>query len=187
MSRSSVSLLHLRAPRRVPLQAVVTWDQFTALHASSTSTSSSAGWSPELLESRLREGPPTWEDGTGPIPDQVVRRIACDSDITRIVFGPDSQILNIGRTRRTFTKEHRRAIVDRDRQCVWPGCDAPPHVCEVHHAVRHWAEGGETTPSNGALLCRFHHHRGDGEDIAMAYADGWTFNHPGTHQPSDAA
>ena len=144
-------------------------------------------WTPQRLEAQLRAGPPTWEDGTGPIPDQALRRIACDSDVTRIVFGPDSQILNIGRTRRIFTKEHRRAVVARDRHCVWPDCEAPPHVCEIHHAVRHWADDGETTPSNGALLCRFHHHRVDGENIAMTYANGWAFDLPDTYQPRDRA
>ena len=145
------------------------------------------GWSPRDLEARLRAGYSTWEDGTGPIPDTVLQRIACDAEVTRIIFGPDSQILNIGQTRRTFTKEHRRAIVARDRTCVWPGCDAPPHVCEVHHAVRHWADGGETTPTNGALLCRHHHHRVDGENIAMTYANGWTVHTPNTYQPGELA
>ena len=188
---------------RPHLSVIVTWDQFTDLYASRApaSTGSAAEgtvasrtddnsdpggqWSPQILEAQLRAGPPTWEDGTGPIPDQVLRRIACDSDITRVIFGPDSQILNIGRTQRTFTKEHRRAVVARDRHCVWPGCEAPPHVCEVHHAVRHWADGGETTPSNGALLCRFHHHRVDGENIAMTFVNGWTFDLPDTYRTDE--
>ena len=140
-------------------------------------------WSPGRLEAQLRAGPATWEDGTGPIPDQVLRRIMCDCETTRIIFGPDSQILNVGRTQRTFTKELRRAIVARDRQCVWPGCEIPPHACEIHHATRHWADDGETAPSNGALLCRHHHHRVDGEAIAMTYADGWTIHPPGSYRP----
>ncbi|WP_139185816.1 HNH endonuclease signature motif containing protein [Sanguibacter gelidistatuariae] len=140
-------------------------------------------WTPQTLEARLRAGYATWEDGTGPIPDAVLRRIACDGEVTRIIFGPDSQILNISRTKRTFTKEHRRAIVARDRHCVWPDCDAPPHVCEIHHAIRHWADGGETTPSNGALLCRHHHHRVDGDNIAMTHDGvGWHFSAPGSYQ-----
>ena len=142
-------------------------------------------WSPDHLEAQLRAGPATWEDGTGPIPDQVLRRIACDCEITRIIFGPDSQILNVGRTRRTFTKELRRAIVARDRHCVWPGCDAPPHVCEIHHATRHWADDGETTPTNGALLCRRHHHQVDADTMAMTYTDGWNVHPPGSYESGD--
>ncbi|SDC23057.1 protein of unknown function [Sanguibacter gelidistatuariae] len=147
-----------------------------------TTGTGSQTWSPEDLEARLRAGFATWEDGTGPIPDAVLRRIACDGEITRIIFGPDSQILNIGRSKRTFTKEHRRAIVARDRHCVWPGCDAPPNVCEIHHAIRHWADNGDTTPSNGALLCRHHHHRVDGENIAMTYNNGWHVNTPDSYR-----
>ncbi|WP_093182075.1 HNH endonuclease [Sanguibacter gelidistatuariae] len=185
---------------RPHLSVHITWEEFKNLHAHAhahatdgggdgdTDGSSSQTWSPEDVEARLLAGFATWEDGTGPIPDAVLRRIACDGEITRIIFGPDSQILNISRTKRTFTKEHRRAIVARDRHCVWEGCDAPPHVCEIHHAIRHWADGGETTPSNGALLCRHHHHRVDGENIAMIYDDGWHFAAPGSYQPgSDQA
>lgn len=141
-------------------------------------------WSPDQVEAQLRAGPATWEDGTGPIPEQVLRRIICDCDTTRIIFGPESQILNVGRTQRTFTKELRRAIVARDRHCTWPGCDIPPRACEVHHATRHWADGGATAPSNGALLCRRHHHQVDADAIAMTYANGWTFHPPGSYQPS---
>ncbi|WP_157607321.1 HNH endonuclease signature motif containing protein [Sanguibacter suarezii] len=187
---------------RPHLSVHVSWEEFTrvfeATHGAesdsdstdadgTTSTTGVQSWSSKTLQARLRAGYATWEDGTGPIPDAVLRRIACDGEVTRIIFGPDSQILNIGRSRRTFTKEHRRAIVARDRTCVWPGCDAPPHVCEIHHAIRHWADNGDTTPSNGALLCRHHHHRVDGENIAMTYDDRWTVHMPGTYQPGAVA
>lgn len=184
---------------RPHLSVHITWEKFNDLYETTTRAEAvgeaaseadqmgggSQRWSPTDLATQLRSGHPTWEDGTGPIPDAVLRRIACDGEVTRIIFGPDSQILNIGRSKRTFTKEHRRAIVARDRTCVWPGCDAPPHVCEIHHAIRHWADNGDTTPSNGALLCRHHHHRVDGEKIAMTYDDRWTVHLPGTYR-SDA-
>jgi hypothetical protein len=50
----------------------------------------------------------------------------------------------------------RRAVQLRARHCEWPGCDKPPAWCDVHH-VRHQADGGETSLSNCALLCQFHH------------------------------
>jgi hypothetical protein len=50
----------------------------------------------------------------------------------------------------------RRAVQLRARHCEWPGCDKPPVYCDVHH-VRHQADGGETSLSNCALLCQFHH------------------------------
>ncbi len=72
------------------------------------------------------------------------------------MFGPDSQILDVGRNRRLFTEPQRRAIIARDRHCRFPGCDRPPRWADVHH-IKHWLSGGKTCVSNGILLCRFHH------------------------------
>ncbi|MEZ0449417.1 HNH endonuclease signature motif containing protein [Cellulomonas sp. ICMP 17802] len=95
--------------------------------------------------------------GTGPIPDTVLARLACDSAITRIVFGPASQILNVGRTERTYTGPKRRAIIARDRHCQYPTCDAPPALAEIHH-TQHWhRDGGTSDTHTGVLLC-WHHH-----------------------------
>ena len=55
-----------------------------------------------------------------------------------------------------FTDTQRRLIAARDRHCVFPGCDAPPSWCDVHHL--HWkTNGGGRSLDNGALLCRRHH------------------------------
>ena len=124
-------------------------------------------------------GPGHYEDGTGPIPRSVLARIAADCELTRVVLGPDSEILDVGRTRRTFTGARRRAVIARDRHCVWPGCDAPPQIGQIHHAVTHWADGGRTTTDNAALLCFFHHRHVDTHDIAMRFVDGsWSFHRP---------
>jgi hypothetical protein len=42
----------------------------------------------------------------------------------------------------------------RDRGCRFPGCGV--RFGQGHH-IRHWAQGGPTTLSNLALLCRRHH------------------------------
>ncbi|MBO3100706.1 DUF222 domain-containing protein [Cellulomonas sp. zg-ZUI168] len=95
--------------------------------------------------------------GTGPIPDTVLARLACDSAITRVVFGPASQILNVGRTERTYTGPKRTAIIARDHHCQYPGCDAPPALSEIHH-THHWhRDHGTTDTHTGILLC-WHHH-----------------------------
>jgi hypothetical protein len=44
----------------------------------------------------------------------------------------------------------------RDEQCVFAGCGAPTHWCDVHHLL-HWIEGGDTALENSALLCERHH------------------------------
>ena len=110
----------------------------------------------ELLTGRAIAGGPQFEDAT-PIPRALLSRIACDSEIKRIIFGPESEILDVGRSARTFTRARRAAIIARDKQCRYPGCAAPPAISEGHH-VRHWArDHGATSVDNGILLCWYHH------------------------------
>ncbi len=95
--------------------------------------------------------------GAGPIPASVLARLACDSEISRVVFGPDSQVINAGRAERTFSGPRRRAVIARDGTCRYPGCTAPPALGEIHH-VEQWArDNGDTDINLGILLC-WHHH-----------------------------
>jgi hypothetical protein len=87
-----------------------------------------------------------------------VQRLSCDAEISRIVFGPAGEVLDSGRATRTFTAAQIRAIIARDKHCIWPGCDAPPGWCDVHHII-HWANGGPTSVENGGLICGRHHDR----------------------------
>jgi hypothetical protein len=84
------------------------------------------------------------------------RQVACDADVTRIVFGPDGLPLDVGRTVRLFPAHLRKAAEARDHQCIFAGCDAPIHWCEVHHLLA-WSLGGATSLDNAALLCERHH------------------------------
>ena len=84
------------------------------------------------------------------------RWLACDGNITRVVIGPEGQILDVGRTHRVVPPHLRRAVETRDGGCVFAGCDAPSHWCDVHHII-HWADGGETSLENSGLLCERHH------------------------------
>jgi hypothetical protein len=88
-------------------------------------------------------------------PNQV-RETACDAVVNRIVFGPDSQPVDIGRTTRVIPPSMRRALIARDRHCRHPGCDRPSQWTDAHH-IWHWADGGPTALSNLKLLCRYHH------------------------------
>lgn len=87
-----------------------------------------------------------------------LRMVTCDCSLSRIVFGPDSEIIDVGRRTRVVPASLRRAIIARDRHCTWPRCDRNPRWCDVHH-IRHWANGGATQPANLRLLCRYHHRR----------------------------
>lgn len=115
--------------------------------------------------------------GSGPVPPSVLARLVCDSEISRVVFGPDSQVINAGRAERTFSGPRRRAVIARDGTCRYPGCSAPPALCEVHH-VDGWAtRQGETDVNRGVLLCWHHHdvvHR-RGLQIDAAPSGGFGF------------
>jgi hypothetical protein len=76
--------------------------------------------------------------------------------ISRIVMGPDGLPLDVGRTLRVVPAHIRRAVEQRDGHCVFAGCDAPTHWCDVHHLV-HWIHGGETSLDNSGLVCERHH------------------------------
>ncbi|TFV87658.1 HNH endonuclease [Blastococcus sp. CT_GayMR16] len=84
------------------------------------------------------------------------RWLACDGNVTRVVIGPESQPLEMGRSHRVVPPHLRRATETRDRHCVFAGCLAPSYWCDVHHLL-HWIDGGETTLDNSALLCESHH------------------------------
>jgi hypothetical protein len=67
----------------------------------------------------------------------------------------DGRVVEVAARTRTIPPALRRALHHRDRGCRFPGCGA--RFGQGHH-IRHWAQGGPTTLSNLALLCR-HHHR----------------------------
>jgi len=116
--------------------------------------------------------------GAGPIPTTVLARLACDSEISRIVFGPQSQVINVGRAERTYAGPRRKAVIARDRHCRYPGCTAPPALGEIHH-INHWVrDHGDTDINTGILLCWHHHdhvHRNH-IHIRPSPGGGWTFH-----------
>ncbi len=87
------------------------------------------------------------------------RRLARTAGILPAVLGGDSEILDLGRTRRLFSPAQRRALRLRDRTCRAEGCDIPAAWCEAHHAGLPWSRGGRTDLDGGLLLCHHHHQR----------------------------
>jgi hypothetical protein len=85
------------------------------------------------------------------------RWAACDGAITRLTLGPEGQPLDLGRTVRLVPPHLRRAVEARDRHCVFAGCEAPSHWCDVHHVLEWILDEGETSLENSALLCERHH------------------------------
>ncbi len=96
---------------------------------------------------------------------ETIRLLACDSSVSRIVWKGESEILDVGRRTRVIPAAMRRAVIARDRHCVWKGCGRSPRWCDVHH-LHSWAQGGDTSLCNLCLLCRYHHtlvHRHEGD------------------------
>ncbi len=81
-----------------------------------------------------------------------------------MIFGPRSELLDVGRAERTFTGPRRKALIARDKHCRFPGCTAPPVLCDGHHIDEWVRDHGNTDVARGCLLCTFHHqfvHRND--------------------------
>jgi Domain of unknown function (DUF222) len=103
------------------------------------------------------DGPGAGRSGTGArISATRTRRIACDSQVSRIVFGPDSVPKDLGRKQRVVSPAQRRALDARDGSCVFAGCEAPNWWCEAHHVLE-WMFDGPTDLENLGLLCERHH------------------------------
>lgn len=146
----------------------VDWTTYRQLAEEQSGPGRAAGADGALL-------PPAELDDGEPLVPSAFARIACDSEVTRIVFGPDAQPLDVGRTKRTFTREQRRAVIARDRHCQFPGCDRPPVLCEVHH-VTWWSRGGLTAVDNGVLLCWYHHEHVHRRGLMIEQTGGmWQF------------
>jgi Domain of unknown function (DUF222)/HNH endonuclease len=93
-----------------------------------------------------------------PISAKALRRIASDAEITPILLSSSGDPLHVGRKYRTATLKMRKALAERDRRCVWPGCDRPPEQAQADH-VRPWAQGGKTDIEQMRLLCGVHNRR----------------------------
>jgi hypothetical protein len=91
---------------------------------------------------------------SGPHGPAAALRAALDNGDTPQI--PVSYPLDIGHSE-TVPGWMRRAVINRDRHCQWPGgCDQPPARCQVHH-IQPKKAGGRTSMTNCALLCAFHH------------------------------
>ena len=99
-----------------------------------------------------------------PISAKTVERMACDCNVTRILLGSDSAVIDVGRSRRVISPAQRRALNVRDKGCRWPGCDRPASWTSGHH-LWHWTKGGGGDLRNLVLLCYRHHW--------MVHEGGW--------------
>ena len=106
-----------------------------------------------VLASSEALGQSVLDEGTH-VSAETSRRLACDA--TRVVMrhDPGGHVVEVGARTRTIPPALRRALHHRDRGCQFPGCGVT--FGQGHH-IHHWAQGGPTTLSNLAMLCRVHH------------------------------
>ena len=97
-------------------------------------------------------------DTGGRISAAQARRLACSAGIIPLVLGGKSQVLDVGRKRRSHTEAMRIVMGVRDRGCTEEHCEAPPGLCHAHHDTP-WSQGGPTNIDTGRLLCPHHHRR----------------------------
>jgi hypothetical protein len=150
----------------------------------------------EVVKSSLAEGPrPTAVipsavihvdaasliDGSGDICEvhdgpslasETARRMTCDCSF-HVYYESDGSLLDVGRTRRTVGPRMRKALEERDRGCVFPGCGRTRHL-DAHHIV-HWVHDGKTELINLALLCGHHHRLVHEGGFKMRIGDDMTF------------
>ena len=91
------------------------------------------------------------------VPAETIRRIACDASVHRLITGPQSTIIDYGRSQRVVSDSLFDVLALRDHGCRFAGCTVPASGCDAHHAV-HWLDDGDTEPDNVPLVCWHHHH-----------------------------
>jgi hypothetical protein len=99
-----------------------------------------------------------------PVSSKTIERLACDSSIARVLLNSESQVIDVGRSKRVVSEPGRRALTARDGHCRWTECDRSASRSAAHHVV-HWIHGGSTDLDNLILLCHRHHR--------MVHEGGW--------------
>ncbi|HEX7840847.1 MAG TPA: DUF222 domain-containing protein [Kofleriaceae bacterium] len=112
-----------------------------------------------IPESSLRVGAAdpleAGELGESYVSSETARRLSCDAGVVEVIEDEHGTPLSVGRKRRTITGALKRALRKRDSICCYPGCTNRMFL-EGHH-IKHWADGGETSLRNSALLRSAHH------------------------------
>ena len=109
--------------------------------------------------------------GHGPVAPEVIRRLCCNADITRIIMRGESEPLDVGRTQRLATPAIRKAVWARSDG--W--CELCHHTqltwCQIHHLTP-WDPNqgaGDTSVDNSLLACNHCHH--------LLHEGGYTAKH----------
>ncbi len=110
---------------------------------------------------------------TGPLPYGELRRIFGDTVLSMTLAGANWLPLAVSGEVRTVPVGLWRALVARDRGCLWAGCDMPARWCDVAHLTTAYKDGGRLAPDTAGLLCRRHHRRYDRGGHSTRFVDGF--------------
>lgn len=98
-----------------------------------------------------------------PIPTETAKRLVCDAGLDTMITTTDFAPLAVTDAKGSIPAAVRRAVVQRDGCCSFPGCEMPPRSCDVHHCHER-RNGGKHCVANCTVLCKRHHrlvHEGD--------------------------
>lgn len=99
--------------------------------------------------------------GYGPIPADLARQLAADSQCWRrlVTDGVTGHLLDYGPRTYQPPARLREYILARDRHCQFPGCNRPAQQCDIDHVEPFTGtdQGGNTSADNLITLCRRHH------------------------------
>ena len=98
-----------------------------------------------------------------PISAGTARRMAAEAGIIPIVMGGPSEVLDLGREQRLFTRKHRLAIGETFSACA--GCGRPAAWAELHYIDWFVRDGGLMNLKNVIPLCSSDHH--------AVHTNGW--------------
>jgi len=134
----------------------------------------------------LKGAPPAEMAGVGPIPMETAQRHACDPTVSWLLGQAELESETASDAHRQIPAATRRALVARDRDCVFNGCHRPAIWCDGHHLVW-WTRGGKTALPNLALVCGRHHRMLHEEGWTLERKDGrWVTRPPGHRVPTNA-
>ena len=112
-----------------------------------------------------------------PWPASEVARLLCECELTRVVVGAESEVLDLGFKERCFDRRHWKALLAQGwRTCAWPGCTMPLRWCQLHH-LTWWSREGRTDWDNLGPYCCFHHGLIHDRDVRVRRLLGGTYEH----------
>jgi hypothetical protein len=95
--------------------------------------------------------------GYGPVSAEMLRRIAADHRLRRLLTDPlDGHVVDLGRRAYAPSDRLRKAVQATYPTCTAPGCARPAVHCEIDHRTE-FLRGGHTSQCNLKPLCKLHH------------------------------